>query len=36
MPEVVTLPVKTDTVYIDNIQYVTQKVDTPAIIREYE
>jgi hypothetical protein len=36
MPEVVTLPVKTDTVYIDNIQYVTQKVDTSAIIREYE
>jgi hypothetical protein len=36
MPEVVTFPVKTDTVYIDNIQYVTHKVDTLAIIRGYE
>jgi hypothetical protein len=36
MPEVVTLPVKTDTVYIDNIRYLTQTVDTSAIIREYE
>ncbi|MDR2810476.1 MAG: hypothetical protein LBB84_07995 [Tannerellaceae bacterium] len=35
-PERSTLPVKIDTVFVDNIRYVTQHVDTAAIIREYE
>jgi hypothetical protein len=35
-PEKNTLPVIIDTIFVDNIQYVVQKVDTAAIIREYE
>jgi hypothetical protein len=35
-PEISTLPVKIDTISVDNIQHVVQKVDTAAIIREYE
>jgi hypothetical protein len=35
-PAVSVLPVKTDTLFVDNIRYITQKVDTAAIIREYE
>ncbi|MDR3140548.1 MAG: hypothetical protein LBU37_02285 [Tannerellaceae bacterium] len=34
--EIHTLPVVIDTIYVNNIQYVVQKVDTAAIIREYE
>ena len=35
-PDVATLPVLRDTVYIDNIIYVREKVDTAAIIADYE
>jgi hypothetical protein len=35
-PEISTLPVRIDTIFVNNIQYVAQKVDTSTIIREYE
>jgi hypothetical protein len=35
-PEISTLPVKIDTIFVNNIRYVVQSVDTSAIIREYE
>jgi hypothetical protein len=36
MPDIPMLPVKSDTVYRDSVQYIVQSVDTAAIIREYE
>ena len=35
IPELPKLPIKHDTVYIDNIRYITEQIDTTAIIQDY-
>lgn len=35
VPTLPKLPIKRDTVYIDNIRYITEEVDTSAIIQDY-
>ena len=36
VPALPTLPIRTDTVYIDKVLYIVDKVDTAAIIADYE